>query len=76
MEAISVTDNPLVFPDDNEILTGANFHGEPVALVADFLKIAMTEVANMSERRSYLLLNGAERDLPLFLSRKPGLNRA
>ena len=73
IEAISVTDNPLIFPEDNEFLTGANFHGEPVALVADFLKIAMTEIANMSERRSYLLLNGAERDLPLFLSRKPGL---
>ncbi len=73
IEVISVTDNPLIFPDDNEFLTGANFHGEPVALVADFLKIAMSEVANMSERRSYLLLNGEERGLPLFLSRKPGL---
>jgi histidine ammonia-lyase len=73
VEAVSVTDNPLIFPDDNEFLAGANFHGEPVALVSDFLKIAMTEVASMSERRSYLLLNGAERDLPLFLSRKPGL---
>jgi histidine ammonia-lyase len=73
IEAVSVTDNPLIFPEDDEFLTGANFHGEPVALASDFLKIAMTEVASMSERRSYLLLNGEERELPLFLSRRPGL---
>ncbi len=73
IEAISVTDNPLVFPDDDEFLTGGNFHGQPVALASDFLKIAMAELASISERRTYLLLNGEERGLPLFLSRKPGL---
>jgi histidine ammonia-lyase len=73
IEAVSVTDNPLIFPDDDEFLTGANFHGEPVALAADFLKIALIEVASMSERRSYSLLNAEDRELPLFLSRRPGL---
>ena len=73
IEAISVTDNPLVFPDQDEFLTGGNFHGQPVGVVCDFLKAVMVEVASMSERRSYLLLNGEERGLPLFLSRKPGL---
>jgi histidine ammonia-lyase len=72
-EAISVTDNPLVFPADDEFLTGANFHGEHVALVSDFLKIALVELGSISERRLYLLLNGQERGLPLFLARKPGL---
>jgi histidine ammonia-lyase len=73
IEAISVTDNPLVFPDEDEFLTGGNFHGQPVGVVCDFLKAVMVEVASMSERRSYLLLNGEERGLPLFLSHKPGL---
>jgi histidine ammonia-lyase len=72
-EAISVTDNPLVFPADDEFLTGGNFHGQPVGLVSDFLKAAMVELASMSERRLYLLLNGEERGLPLFLARRPGL---
>ena len=73
VEAISVTDNPLVFPDDGEFLTGGNFHGQPVALSADILKIALTEVASMSERRLYLLLNAEERGLPLFLTGRSGL---
>jgi histidine ammonia-lyase len=73
IEAVSVTDNPLIFPDEDEFLTGGNFHGQPVGVVCDFLKAVMVEVASMSERRSYLLLNGEERGLPLFLSRKPGL---
>jgi histidine ammonia-lyase len=72
-EAISVTDNPLVFPDDQVFLTGGNFHGEPIALSADFLKIALAEIASMSERRLYLLLNGEERGLPLFLTGRSGL---
>jgi histidine ammonia-lyase len=72
-EAISVTDNPLVFADDDEFLTGGNFHGQPIALACDFLKAGMAALASISERRSYLLLNGEERGLPLFLSRKPGL---
>jgi histidine ammonia-lyase len=73
IEAISVTDNPLVFPARDEFLTGANFHGEPVALVSDYLKIALVELGSISERRLYLLLNAEERGLPLFLAHKPGL---
>lgn len=73
IESISVTDNPLVFAADDEFLTGGNFHGEPIALVSDFLKIALVELASISERRLYLLLNGEDRGLPLFLARKPGL---
>jgi histidine ammonia-lyase len=73
IEAISVTDNPLIFPDEDEFLTGGNFHGQPVGVACDFAKAVMVEVASISERRSYLLLNGEERGLPLFLSRKPGL---
>jgi histidine ammonia-lyase len=72
-ESISVTDNPLVFAADDEFLTGGNFHGEHVALVSDFLKIALVELGSISERRLYLLLNAQERGLPLFLARKPGL---
>jgi histidine ammonia-lyase len=72
-EAISVTDNPLIFADNDEFLTGGNFHGAPVGLVCDFLKAAMVDVASMSERRLYLLLNGEERGLPLFLAQRPGL---
>jgi histidine ammonia-lyase len=72
-EAISVTDNPLVFPDDDTILSGGNFHGEPVALSADFLKIALSEIGSISERRLYLLLNAEERGLPLFLTGRSGL---
>jgi histidine ammonia-lyase len=73
IEAISVTDNPLIFADDDDFLTGGNFHGAPVGLVCDFLKAAMVDVASMSERRLYLLLNGEERGLPLFLAQRPGL---
>jgi histidine ammonia-lyase len=73
IEAISVTDNPLVFPEDNEFLSGGNFHGEPVAIACDFLKIAMAELASISERRLYLLLNAEDRGLPLFLTGRSGL---
>ncbi len=72
-EMNSVTDNPLIFPDDEEILSGGNFHGEPVALAVDFLKMAVAELASISERRLSLLLNGEERDLPLFLTGRSGL---
>lgn len=72
-EANSVTDNPLVFPDDGEFLSGGNFHGEPVALVIDFLKIAISELASIAERRLYLLLNAEDRGLPLFLTGRTGL---
>ncbi|MBC5815764.1 MAG: histidine ammonia-lyase [Candidatus Eremiobacteraeota bacterium] len=73
IEAVSVTDNPLVFPEDGDFLTGGNFHGQPVALSADILKIALSELAGISERRLYLLLNGEERGLPLFLTGRSGL---
>ena len=72
-EAISVTDNPLVFPDDGEFLTGGNFHGQPIALACDLLKISLAELAGISERRLYLLLNAEERGLPLFLTGRSGL---
>ena len=73
IEAISVTDNPLIFPEDDEFLTGGNFHGQPVALASDILKIALAEIASISERRLYLLLNGQDRGLPLFLTKRTGL---
>ncbi len=73
IEAISVTDNPLVFPEDGVFLSGGNFHGEPVALACDFMKIAASELASISERRLYLLLNAEDRGLPLFLTGRSGL---
>lgn len=73
IEANSVTDNPLVFPEDGEFISGGNFHGEPVALAIDFLKIAVSELASIAERRLYLLLNAEDRGLPLFLARRLGL---
>jgi histidine ammonia-lyase len=73
IEANSVTDNPLVFPDDGEFLSGGNFHGEPIALAIDFLKFAITELASIGERRLYLLLNAEDRGLPLFLTGRSGL---
>jgi histidine ammonia-lyase len=73
IEANSVTDNPLVFPEDGEFISGGNFHGEPVALAIDFLKIAAAELASIAERRLYLLLNAADRGLPLFLTQRLGL---
>ncbi|HYL27380.1 MAG TPA: histidine ammonia-lyase [Candidatus Nitrosotalea sp.] len=73
IEANSVTDNPLVFPEDGEFISGGNFHGEPIALALDFLKIAASELASIAERRLYLLLNAADRGLPLFLARRIGL---
>jgi histidine ammonia-lyase len=73
IEANSVTDNPLVFPEDGEFVSGGNFHGEPVALAIDFLKIAAAELASIGERRLYLLLNAQDRGLPLFLTERSGL---
>lgn len=72
-EANSVTDNPNIFPEEGLILSGGNFHGQPLALALDFLAIAMSELANISERRIYQLISGA-RGLPMFLVRNPGLN--
>jgi len=72
-EINSVTDNPNIFPEDDLILSGGNFHGQPLALASDFLSIAMSELANISERRTYQLISG-QRELPMFLVKKPGLH--
>lgn len=72
-EINSVTDNPNIFIEDNEIISGGNFHGQPLALALDYLKIAMAELGNISERRIYLLVSG-QRGLPTFLVDNPGLN--
>ncbi len=72
-EINSVTDNPNVFPDEDLIVSGGNFHGQPLALHLDFLSIAMSELANISERRIYQLISG-QRNLPLFLVQDAGLN--
>jgi histidine ammonia-lyase len=72
-EINSVTDNPTVFPDDDLIISGGNFHGEPLALALDFLAIAMSELGSISERRTYRLISG-ERNLPTFLVANPGFN--
>lgn len=72
-EINSVTDNPNVFPADDLVLSGGNFHGQPLALGLDFFSIAMSELANISERRTYQLISG-QRGLPLFLVENPGLH--
>jgi histidine ammonia-lyase len=72
-EINSVTDNPNIFPGDDLILSGGNFHGQPLALGLDFLSIAMSELANISERRIYQLISG-QRGLPMFLVKNPGLH--
>jgi histidine ammonia-lyase len=72
-EINSITDNPNIFPDEDRIVSGGNFHGQPLALASDFLAIAMSELSNISERRTYQLLSG-QRDLPLFLVKDSGLN--
>ena len=73
IEINSVTDNPTIFIEEDEIISGGNFHGQPLALALDFLCIAMAELANISERRIYLLISG-QRELPPFLTPSPGLN--
>ncbi len=72
-EINSVTDNPTVFPDDDKVISAGNFHGQPLALAMDFLAIALAELGNISERRTYLLISG-QRGLPPFLAGNPGLN--
>lgn len=72
-EINSVTDNPIVFHDEDAIMSGGNFHGQPLALQLDFMAIAMSEIANISERRTYLLVSG-QRGLPPFLAEDAGLN--
>lgn len=75
-EANSATDNPLIFPDEDGgiVLSGGNFHGQPVAQVLDLLAIALTDLASISERRIERLVNPDLSDLPAFLTRDPGIN--
>ncbi|MCH5223579.1 MAG: histidine ammonia-lyase [Muribaculaceae bacterium] len=73
IEINSVTDNPTVFPDDDMVVSGGNFHGEPIALVFDYMGVALHELGNISERRVAQLILGL-RGLPEFLVAKPGLN--
>ncbi len=76
-ELDAVTDNPLVFPVDGDVLSGGNFHGQPLALALDMLGIALAQLASFSERRIYNLMGPHEWDeggAPLFLSPNPGLN--
>ena len=72
-EINSATDNPNVFPDEDMIISAGNFHGEPIAIPMDTLAIAMSELANISERRTYRLISG-QRGLPQFLAPDSGLN--
>lgn len=72
-EINSVTDNPTVFPDEDMVVSGGNFHGQPLAIVYDFAAIAMAEIGNISERRVAQLILGL-RNLPEFLVANPGLN--
>jgi len=72
-EVNSVTDNPTIFPDEDMIVSGGNFHGQPLALIFDYLSIALAELGSISERRVYRLIAG-QRGLPEFLVANPGLN--
>ena len=70
----AVTDNPLVFPADGDVLSGGNFHGQPLSLPLDHLALALCELASFSERRTYALLSPGYAGLPPFLSPRPGLS--
>jgi histidine ammonia-lyase len=72
-EINSVTDNPNVFAAEEKIISAGNFHGQPLALALDFLAIALAELGNISERRTYQLISGS-RDLPNYLVAEPGIN--
>ncbi|MHA2308006.1 MAG: histidine ammonia-lyase [Candidatus Heimdallarchaeaceae archaeon] len=74
IEINSVTDNPLINLQTFEVISGGNFHGEPISLAMDYLSIALTELGNISERRVNLLLDSSQSELPAFLTKKPGLN--
>jgi histidine ammonia-lyase len=73
-EANAVTDNPLVFTDTGEVLSGGNFHAEPVAFAADTLALAIAEIGALAERRIALLIDSSLSGLPPFLVNNPGLN--
>jgi histidine ammonia-lyase len=72
-EINAVTDNPTIFPDEDEVVSAGNFHGQPLALCMDYLAIALAELGSISERRMYKLIGGT-RGLPSFLIANPGLN--
>jgi histidine ammonia-lyase len=75
IETGSATDNPLVFPDTGEVLSGGNFHGAPLALVFDYAAMAMTDLMSITERRIDRLVNpDANEDLPPFLTSRPGIS--
>ena len=75
IEINSATDNPLIFPEENQVISGGNFHGEPIAFAADFMGISVSELANISDRRMEHLLNPAlNRELKPFLAPRPGLD--
>lgn len=73
IEINAATDNPLIFDDGEKVISGGNFHGQPIAFAMDFMKIAVAELANISERRIERLVNPQLNDLPPFLSPEPGL---
>jgi len=74
IEANGVTDNPLIFTDPEEAISGGNFHAEPVAFAADMIAMAICEIGSISERRLSLLVDPVLSGLPAFLAPKPGLN--
>ena len=74
IEANAVTDNPLVFAESHSVLSGGNFHAEPVALAADYLALAVAEIGSLAERRIALLIDANQSGLPAFLVRESGLN--
>lgn len=73
IEMNAATDNPLIFNEGEDVISGGNFHGQPIAFAMDFLKLGVAEMANMSERRIERLVNPQLNDLPPFLSARPGL---
>jgi len=74
IEMNSVTDNPLIFPDSSDVISGGNFHGQPVALAGDFLGIAAAELGSISERRINRMIDGSYPHLPMFVTPSPGIN--
>ena len=74
IEANGVSDNPLIFPDTGEALSGGNFHAEPVAFAADMIALALCETGSIAERRIAMLIDAGVSRLPPFLSAEPGLN--
>src|SRR3546814_7635457 len=76
IEANGVSDNPLIFADTDEALSGGNFHAEPVAFAADMIAMALCEIGSISERRVAMLVDPALSGLPAFLTPRPGLTRS